>query len=294
MLKCELCNKEHDGTYGSGRFCSQKCSRSFSTKSDNKLDTKHGECSVCGIKMIVNKRTSSKQVKCSKCTKRWSNGTSINKCNICGNINSKECKRRDICLKYKSFSGLNKYFGFDLSTIGSEKVYNEYEIITNKLKEDYYDNELSSVQMAKKYGHYNTGNFTKILKSLGIKLRTLSNSQMISVKNGVRSTPTNPRYKNGYHTTWDGRQVFYRSSYELRYAKELDDLKIEYVMESLRILYWDSQKNKQRIAIPDFYLPKNNTIVEIKSEWTLDEQNMKDKEKEYIKHGYKFKLLIMD
>lgn len=28
---CELCNKEHNGTYGSGRFCSIRCSRGFST-----------------------------------------------------------------------------------------------------------------------------------------------------------------------------------------------------------------------------------------------------------------------
>lgn len=28
---CETCGKEHDGSYGSGRFCSEKCARSFST-----------------------------------------------------------------------------------------------------------------------------------------------------------------------------------------------------------------------------------------------------------------------
>jgi len=32
MKKCENCEKEHDGTYGSGRFCSSICARSFSTK----------------------------------------------------------------------------------------------------------------------------------------------------------------------------------------------------------------------------------------------------------------------
>jgi hypothetical protein len=30
---CECCNSVHGGEYGSGRFCSQTCSRSFSTKS---------------------------------------------------------------------------------------------------------------------------------------------------------------------------------------------------------------------------------------------------------------------
>jgi len=32
MRICENCKNEHDGSYGSGRFCSSKCARSFSTK----------------------------------------------------------------------------------------------------------------------------------------------------------------------------------------------------------------------------------------------------------------------
>ena len=31
--KCEKCGNSHDGSYGSGRFCNNKCARSFSTKS---------------------------------------------------------------------------------------------------------------------------------------------------------------------------------------------------------------------------------------------------------------------
>jgi hypothetical protein len=31
MHKCEMCQEEHDGTFGSGRFCSLSCSRKFST-----------------------------------------------------------------------------------------------------------------------------------------------------------------------------------------------------------------------------------------------------------------------
>lgn len=36
-MKCENCAQEHDGSYGSGRFCSSKCARSFSSK-NNRLD----------------------------------------------------------------------------------------------------------------------------------------------------------------------------------------------------------------------------------------------------------------
>lgn len=54
-------------------------------------------------------------------------------------------------------------------------------------------------------------------------------------------------------------------------------------MEFFRIQYFDSTKNKIRIAIPDFYLPEYNKIVEIKSHYTLDVQNMKDRFDEYKK-----------
>lgn len=39
-MNCENCNKEHDGTYGSGRFCSEKCAKGFSTKLNRLLINK--------------------------------------------------------------------------------------------------------------------------------------------------------------------------------------------------------------------------------------------------------------
>lgn len=33
MKTCENCKNQHNGEYGSGRFCSSKCARGFSTKS---------------------------------------------------------------------------------------------------------------------------------------------------------------------------------------------------------------------------------------------------------------------
>ena len=81
------------------------------------------------------------------------------------------------------------------------------------------------------------------------------------------------------------------SSYELDYAKQLDDKQIDYDVESLHIKYWDSQQQRYRCAIPDFYIPSKHLIVEIKSNWTLDKQNMQDKENAYRKLGYNFKLI---
>lgn len=58
-MKCENCDQEHDGSYGSGRFCSQKCARAFSTKKNRKeinqkvsntfkAKANHRHCIKCG------------------------------------------------------------------------------------------------------------------------------------------------------------------------------------------------------------------------------------------------------
>jgi hypothetical protein len=56
MKVCENCGNEHEGTYGSGRFCSTKCSRGFSTKAkrteinekvSSKLKTSYNVVLIC-------------------------------------------------------------------------------------------------------------------------------------------------------------------------------------------------------------------------------------------------------
>lgn len=76
-MKCENCDKEHDGTFATGRFCNQSCSSSFSTKNDTNK-TKRLNCIECGKEMVVGKR-SGFDVKCIECRK-------INLiCKTCGN-----------------------------------------------------------------------------------------------------------------------------------------------------------------------------------------------------------------
>jgi hypothetical protein len=55
-MKCEKCNKEHDGSYGSGRFCNSVCARSFSTANVDKKKTKEIDCGKCGRPIVVNIR----------------------------------------------------------------------------------------------------------------------------------------------------------------------------------------------------------------------------------------------
>jgi hypothetical protein len=284
MKKCENCNKEHDGNYGSGRFCGKKCARSFSTKKIDKNKTKYGKCKICNKLIEINIRASSDNCKCDNCKQ------SI-QCKQCKQI---PCKRPDICKHYQIFPTLIKYFGFNKEVIGTLHLYEEYSRIQDLVMKEYWENKLSIDEMMKKFNYLpkNHRNFSKILESLNIKRRTLSNANKNAILQGRSKLPNNYIYKYGWHTTWDKNKIFYRSSYELEFAQKLDKQKIHYEVEKLKILYWDSQLHKQRIAIPDFYLPDSNEIIEVKSLWTYDEINMNDKVKTYKNHGYKFKLWL--
>ena len=70
--------------------------------------------------------------------------------------------------------------------------------------------------------------------------------------------------------------------------------KVNYMFEPFHIEYYDSTKNTNRYAFPDFYLPDTNEIIELKSTYTIEGkiQEMKDKFKAYEELGYKTKLLL--
>ena len=51
-MKCENCEEIHDGNYGSGRFCSIKCSKSFSTKNNRKSISEKVSNTLKGRKSI--------------------------------------------------------------------------------------------------------------------------------------------------------------------------------------------------------------------------------------------------
>ena len=99
-------------------------------------------------------------------------------------------------------------------------------------------------------------------------------------------------FKAQNHISWNNKKFYLRSSYEKDFAEELDKQKIDYQVEGLRIKYFDSIKNEYRTAIPDFYIKEQNLIIEIKSPWTLNFQNMVDKENEYRKQGYNFRIIF--
>ena len=270
---CENCGKEHNGSYGSGRFCSKECARSYSSKQLKNTELKEAKCVNCGKTIYINKRASLFKCKCDECK---------NKINISfRKIHNSHIKT------------LIKYFGFDHNKNNDIDAENEFNRIKDKLYKLYWVEHYSSREIANMFNYPNIGNLTaKVFKYLNIHAKTPRESIYENIKYNKIKFNHNNKYHCGWHTTWNNKRVFLRSSYEFKYAKQLDEHKINYEVESLRIEYYDSEQKHNRIAIPDFYIPSINTIVEIKSTYTLNIQNMKDKNKAYKQAGYKLKLIV--
>lgn len=292
---CENCGKEHDGSYGSGRFCSKECAKSFSTKNESHA-LKEAKCIDCGKYVMIGKRASFNKCRCEDCRKNHKKSSDIKKCKICGKLyykyqggcQNKFCKQH----RLSQFNNLIKYFGFDKSKLGTFEVENEFDRIKQNFEYLYNFRNFSLTEIGEIYNYKFPNNLSKIFNYLGIKKRTRIEISKNAILTGrLNIVEIHNQYKSEWHTTWNGKEVYLRSSYEIEYAKELDKQKIDYDVECLRIKYFNTQTNDYRCAIPDFYIPSENMIVEIKSSWTLDEQNMKDRMKAYKELGYNFKLI---
>lgn len=266
-MKCEYCNKEHNGSYGSGRFCCQKCARGYSTRAK---------------RLEINKKVSETLTKNRPIKKRY--------CISCKEQIYNKGKYCKICKKYSFWVDLYKKLGI-YNTNQSLKIIDNYAL--SILFDLYFNKKYSLWMIYNEFGIW-IHSIDCFFKKHEIKLRNLSKAVSNSImENRIKeSKNSKSKYKHGWHITWDNKKVYYRSSYELDYAKRLDSKKIKYEVEFKRFLYYDTQKNKYRIAIPDFYLPETNTIVEIKNSYMLDKINIEDRKKIFLKNGYKFELIV--
>lgn len=68
MKKCENCGNENNGDYGSGRFCSIKCSRGFSTKAKrSEINAKVSKKMTLGEDVTLNCKNCDKEFKVRPC-----------------------------------------------------------------------------------------------------------------------------------------------------------------------------------------------------------------------------------
>lgn len=295
--ECEWCHKKFETKEKRTRFCSYECSARYSNNKRKENGTnRHSEETRKKISESLLKFTQKYgQANYNKNGERYflPKKKKIKICKVCG---QEICKYPDICKQYllrKKSINLQK-LGFDISKIGTPEIYDEYFKLNRYLLIEYNVKENSLRSICDKHNMTCETSLCKIMDMYGIKRNDQSYSHVLSFKHNRCKplTDINITYKHGFHTTWDNNQVYYRSSYELEYCKYLDSKKIHYEMEYLRIPYFDSEMNRLRIAIPDFYIPSKNLLIEIKGDYTYSKQNMIDRFRAYKQNGYDYQLVL--
>lgn len=261
---CKKCQQAHTKN---GDFCSRSCSNSRGPRTED-------------FKIKVKEKLLKGEV----CKIHYSE--------ITGRVISKDNPVRsfwDSHSKGRFIKKISVWFSIPLGSFPETE--NQLEIIKTKLADLYHIQGFSSVEIKEYFDiPLPDGHMPAFLKQFGIPLRTNSESQTAYIfRNGINYSQT--KYKTGWHVDWRGISHFYRSSYELKFYEHLDSKKINYQTESMRIKYFDSKEQKIRVAIPDVII-NNKLIVEIKSLYTLDSENMNDKFLAYKKHGFRPMLVL--
>jgi hypothetical protein len=96
-----------------------------------------------------------------------------NPCSKCGDF---ECSRPSICKNGQRIKRFIENFDFDTTVIGTNKFYQEYDKIVEKLEINYTVDNMSVEEMRIVYGLNNNETMRKILQSLGIDRRSLSDA----------------------------------------------------------------------------------------------------------------------
>lgn len=169
--------------------------------------------------------------------------------------------------KYKKIM-LQKY-GVD-SPLKSESIRKKWK---NTMLQRYgVDNPLKSEKIYEKYKN-------TIIKKYGVEY-LMQNKEIFNKQQ--KSAFARHKYKES--------NLHYQGTYELDFLEKCSNM-LE--IENGPTIKYDYD-SKKRIYYPDFYLPKYNLIVEIKSSWTYNmhlDINLK-KEKECIKKGFNFIFVI--
>ena len=104
-MKCEFCMCEHDGSYGSGRFCSYLCKQKYvhySRVDFSCKNKKHTTCKVCGREFSSTLDFRKHRAKERHYEKRGPNGSGDWVCKICNNVftSRRELQRHKIEMKH--------------------------------------------------------------------------------------------------------------------------------------------------------------------------------------------------
>lgn len=294
---CKECGEQLTGKYQKD-FCDNSCAAIYNHRKrkesgySTKGKTEERECPKCG-ELKEFSIHAQKDAICDGCKEQRKRKRKANKtCNWCGR--KKGCHQENKVCSWLCNAGTKIFrkLGGDIDKIGTNDIFNEVDRVIGNLHDE-YNNGLSSIQLKEKYHLQQHNTILWLFDKFNLQKRSLSEATLNAYKTErlEYNPPTNTDYKSGHHMTWFGEEVFLRSSYEFHYAKQLDEQKVRYEYESLRIPY--TWKGQEHIYVPDFYVPEQNLVIEIKGEWFYekDQDRIEAKLESCKQQGYDTELI---
>ena len=140
----------------------------------------------------------------------------------------------------------------------------------------------------------------KLAKQNKLKLQNMTKKERleygrrmsIALRKAVAEGRVKPNLK-GFKTPYtkrDGESIILRSKWEAEVAQLLDRLNIPWQYEPFYVKYFNTEKRLMSNTLPDFYLPDQNLIIEVKGA-SIDLPKTKDKIRWLHKQGYNVILL---
>lgn len=271
---CVNCKKEHDGTYGNGRFCSRHCVCQFAGKQtkDHKKGSKRPRieyiCDICHMSFLGLEKYKAHKAKCTRKTLAKEGGWI---CSIC----SSNFRTRRLLQEHRKIHAGNKA---QIHTkINFKCCFCEQEFFNKYIEyRTQHQNHCKMNPNAVKYkGHLHTEAEKKHLSEC-------------AKRNNF----------GGWHTS---KNINYNgikldSSYEVAFAQDLDKNNIKW--ERPKPLYWKLNGSEHRYY-PDFFLPDYNVYVDTKNDYLINHINPKfgitDVEKiSLVEAQNNVKILILD
>lgn len=252
---CENCGKKHDGSYGSGRFCSKSCCSSYclslgrhNPRPNRKFKGKGGwKCPYCNKVFESRRKLQDHQKETNHKTERnkiYSIPSENPICPFCG----EEHKLKHAMTLHQRLCKKNP---------------NQDLNLLNKL--------------------------SKIHKKSNNKAETKSKlSELATNNNFWKYRAENPIL---YESKFNGT-IKLDSEWELIVAKRLDELNVNWYRPKIRIPYIDNQ-GYEKGYFPDFYVEDYKCFIEVKAPYIAKRQN-KNGKIDYLKSHYNFIFWIED
>ena len=247
MNICKNCGCEHDGSYGSGIFCSKHCRYVYIGKQKKKH--------ICNwpsvTKKNLNQNINEEDRTCQFCGK-------ILKSKIALIAHKVRCKQNPNKKHWHTRKGKNVWKDYQSWNKGLSKETDQRLLKTsNTYKKNFKTGKIKNI------GHTHTKETKEYLSQL--RVNYLNSAQYISKPGGMFKFVKKHKVKNLL-----GKQVLVQRTWEYNVALKLNENNILW-QRGNTISYIDAGVNRK--YIPDFYLPELNEYIEVKGYFSDKNKN---------------------